>query len=459
MICYLVVKVWYVNYSTVSSAVVKAVMGGSSSPIQLTFQPVTGAYEMPLPSDDLSITVTVSLTAEFWPVEQKLRLKPGSPLPFWDYDGPQAINVVRTDKHRREGGGCNVEVFVVLGQLRDAFSQVKSIADASGISLIPQSLAVTRCDTPMLNPSGTGWGRLHSHSQPGVTPVGKFRIAERTKAPRLIAIYDPTTKWHNVSGSSTAPEDVPIPYHLFFHPFINPPFSRTYPFHAHYVDLFARYMLMPWSQGKAMVHQHEVTGKKGVFIFPVGSPTEQMGTLNSQTNALNLFEETNFWIQRMDGVSFPQQPVGKLAMSCFSAGVRFLAAAFLNGKTPRFHDSLLREMYFFDPVFAGTGGDTERQNFNRAMIKWHRSGADNRVFRVYTQSNDWFTDLIGDLPGASPTTGPENAKEADHASGTLLFCPANNYWKSIDSRFGFGVVHKLIPALFMEHSITNAKFL
>jgi len=296
---------------------------------------------------------------------------------------------------------------------------------------------------------------------------------ERPTAPKLIAIYRPLR-----FGTHPAvdPHNSPLDYHLFFHPFIPGTFSPTYPFDVDYVDLIFRYLLAPLStpaglnpSGKQMVHQHEAVGQKAIFLFPVGSPKKQMGTLNTQANTLRLLQEVNYWIQRMDGVPFPLQPVGKFAMSCFSAGVRFLNAV-LNGKRlPHFYDQILKEVYLFDPVFAPDIRQSmttaeiaaakrvarrETAAFNRGLLRWWRTGQDNRSFRIYTQSSSYWDDLNGSTISPTLTIGPSNAKESEAARTTILFAPADNFWKSIDPALDYGFVHQLIPALFMEHAMS-----
>ncbi len=123
-----------------------------------------------------------------------------------------------------------------------------------------------------------------------------------------------------------------------------------------------------------MVHQNIADLPKVFFVFPVGSPTQQMGNLNTQSSLLRLLQEINYWIQRMRGASFPLQPVGSTALSCFSARVRFLGSILMGPKNAPFYDKILKHIYVIDGVFAGARGKAETANFCNALKTWHRGG-------------------------------------------------------------------------------------
>jgi hypothetical protein len=205
-----------------------------------------------------------------------------------------------------------------------------------------------------------------------------------------------------------------------------------------------------------MVHQHVDGGEKIVFIFPVGKQKEGMGTLNTQSRMLRLLQEVNYWVQRMDGVAISLAPVGRFALSGFSAGIRFLASVLMSAKNPRFFDNLLKEVYSFDGAFdvqvLGPDGKptgrvvqstSETVNFCSALKAWLVRGgaAGDRAIRVYTQRNLWFDQLKDVISGATSATGPENAKEVESPSSSVLFVPADNFWKSINTIFNGAVVH------------------
>jgi len=455
MSVFLVIRTLDVDYRAQAATTVRVGFDAPATiPVSATAIPGTNEIEI-TPASISRISLQVKQQG-FFDIDQGLILNVGPP-PTLSFDGVQAINVRNLDAHTR-GSDFNVEVFVVLGQLRDALANVNTIASSAGINLGLVANDVPHFATPILNSAGIGFSRLNQTIS-AVTPVGSLFFAERITAPKLIAIYRPARfATHPVID----PQNHPINYHLFFHPFIPPSFSRNYPFHPHYVDLIARYLLNPLLNlgiidpgNKQMVHQHERVGEKAIFIFPVGSPTEQMGTLSTQSAAHHLLQEVGFWVQRMDGVPFPLQPTGQLAMSCFSAGVRFLAAILMGARKPIFHDQVLREVYAFDPVFDGSREETFR--FNRAVLAWWRRGVLTRSFRVYAQNRSYMDDLGGSVSGAVITRGPAGSVESEGARSTILLVPTS-FWRSIDSRFNFGFVHQLIPALFMEHAMALNAF-
>jgi hypothetical protein len=113
----------------------------------------------------------------------------------------------------------------------------------------------------------------------------------------------------------------------------------------------------------------------------------------------------------------------------------------------------------FDGVFDGANGKKETLAFCNAMAAWHRKGQSGRTFRVYTQSATWFNSSLNTaLQSPTATNGPRNSRELEAANGTLLLVPTP-FWQLVSPTLNFGSVHQLIPALFMEHAVTNSKFL
>ncbi len=148
-----------------------------------------GVYEHPIPDGVSKIQIQVKQSG-FWDVIQKLILKTSKPTPSLEFDGGQEINVRNVDVHTR-GSDFNAEVFVVPGQLRDAFTPVDNVAAQEGIdTVVQQPLKIKRFNTPILNPSGTGSSSLRM-SEKEVNPRGELFFAERTSIPQLIAIYHP----------------------------------------------------------------------------------------------------------------------------------------------------------------------------------------------------------------------------------------------------------------------------
>ena len=49
-----------------------------------------------------------------------------------------------------------------------------------------------------------------------------------------------------------------------------------------------------------------------------------------------------------------------------------------------------------------------------------------------------------------------NAKEANTSASTILHCPSNNLFNSIDKNLDYWWVHQYIPARFMEHAAAKS---
>lgn len=446
MAIFLVVKVIDVTEQPLDKAAVSATVSGSD--LKLAPAGTAGLFKIGMPMGTANFSVNAVLKGLF-PVTQKLVLASGVFFPTLAFDGPQEINVRSLALHA-SGADFNVEIIIVMGMLRDASAQVAASEVGPRLQAMPAA-KIRRHPTPILNPSGAGPTLVNTNVE-DFTPPGKLFFAERIGVPGHVAIYHPDLP----VADPAKLEQSPIAYHVFFHPFI--PWVDDYPFGKKYLELIARYVLeqTPGFR-KAMAHQNTIGGAKSVFIFPVASLNLGMGTLNSQAGMLRLLQEVNFWLQRMLGAPIPSQPIGPVAMSCFSAGARFLSAVFQGKQVPEFQDNLLRHLFILDGVFSGQDGANETARFCKSMVKWHRGGADLRTFRVYTQSGIWFQNLIGALPDAAITQGPAGSREADSPSGTLFLAPLA-FWQLTDKTLDFQAVHQLIPAEFMEHAMTNASF-
>jgi len=435
-----------------------------------------GAFEIAVPATATRVGVVVEHPG-FWDVVQNLRLNQTG-TPTLSFDGEQAIGVRTLSTHSRDGGGFNVEVIVVLGQLRDAESSVDAVRRGPNprpLAVRPLTLDVGDLDTPILTPRGSTAASKNSIVR--ITPRGRLLFAERPTPPRLVAIYDPVKKFPFIGAPTDgiAPQQVPINYHIFFHPNIPAHFTPEYPFSFSFIDLIDRYMLQRqhWAIGKAMVNQHDAAGGKCVFIFPVGGKTESFGDLTSQASALRLLEEVNYFIQRMDKVPFPLQPVGDCAISGFSAGIRAVHGVLTQGRVARFNDRVLRDVYNFDGVFATRDKDGKERvdtqttlAFCSALKAWFRAGDGGRSLRVYSQNSIWLDQLRDAASGATLIEGRDGAREIEHPRLSVLFTPSDFWDKSPPAIRTIAVsekrdelyksVHQFVPAFFMEHALKQS---
>ena len=257
---------------------------------------------------------------------------------------------------------------------------------------------------------------------------------------------------------------------MFFHPGTGH-FVGNYPFSHDYIDLIARYVLYDqvWNIGKAMANQHDASGQQIVFVFPVGGSTQSFGSFGSQSGALRILQEVNYFIQRMQNVPFPLQPLGNVAISGFSAGIRTVSSILGSGRVAQFYDKLLKEVYSFDGTFVIRDKVTKKDildvvsttNCINQIKGWLRGGADKRKVRVYTQGQIWLDQLKGSITSPTTINGPDGSTEIHGDNGTILHTPSA-MWKSVDPDIRrvavdlsniYKSVHQFIPAMFIQHAI------
>jgi hypothetical protein len=484
---FLVVRVLDVNYAPQAPKLVSVSLdGGPKQPLKPT--DLVGVLELQLPAGASRLVISVE-QAGFWPVSQSLRLVAGR-LPTVSFDGAQAINVRDLEAHTR-GDDANVVVNVVLGQVKDAQAKVDAVVQQGGIfTITPGAHFIRDLDAALLDPNGKGWDRLKHKVSSGVVPDGRMFFVERQTAPKLIAIYKPAQRFQTFQRDATSPVNLPVPYHVFFHPSTSR-FEGAYPFSTKYIDLISRYMLLEQTHnvGKAMINQHVVSTKRPVFVFPVGSPTESFGKIPRQADLLRLIQELNFWLQRMDGIAYPAHPVGLCAASAFSAGCEALRTM-LQTPFPKFDEKHLREIYGFD-LFT----PSDIPGMCTSLVRWFRRGEDKRKLRIYTQDGTWRAQLQAKLSHGRTTSGPSNAFEDETVASTVLFDPLREFWNGVAAetavrpQFGrldnvpgkitdkdladvedgtvtldavklakYYEVHSMHPALFMTHALKLSSF-
>ncbi len=445
--------------------------------------PVPGVFEVAIPAGSTAIEVTVKDSGDtltvggdvFWNMTQQLTLQPTNPPTLKFTDGqPQHVNVRNLDNHIR-GSDFNVEVFVVLGHLRDGFQLWSGL---SGLDFSFQPADILHFSTPVLNPSGVGINQVNLTVDRGVSPRGDLLFAERTTVPKMVVIYRPKQ-----FIDLKYPTDRPYPYHIFFHPF--PSWPDPYPGGSSYGDLAQRYMLtavrsnpktgQTRDQGKHLVHQHVDGGDKMILVFPVGSNKDGFQNLSTQTETFRLLQEINYWAQRLDQKLFPVAPIGQVALSGFSFGITYAASIIMGAQNPLFFDTLLKEVYSFDGVFQepviGPDGKPAKNKDGSPQTKespkdtakfcdvlktWFRGGSDQRSIRIYTQRRYWFDNLKDADSAATLTDGPNGAKELESSSVSIVLVPSGKFWNGITPGITAAQVHQEIPARFAEHAIDRS---
>jgi hypothetical protein len=462
MTVFLVVRALDVNYAQMAGVSAKIGFDGAA-PSAVSQTARAGEFEREIPSGAASARVELT-KAGFWDVTQELSFYFGLP-PSMDWKNGQSLAARNYDVHSRGGSDFNLAVNLVLGHLKDAQADVDAVVARGGISYLkPQAHVIRDLDTPVLNPGGTGWNQLKHVKTGAVLPPGKVMFAQRKTVPELLMIYRPSGMARSFQIDGKNPQYVPIPFHIFFHP--SPAgFQGVYPFSFKYLDLVARYCFYPQihNVGKAMINQNHHSPDPCVFVYPVGSARQWFGVVATQTNLMRLCQEVSFFIQRMDGISYPLQPVGRCAVSAFSAAAQYLKMM-MDNPDATFGDHL-REIYAFDPYLLG-----QEATLCQQIATWWNGGADDRRFRMYTQWETWAKSMRRAIPSATVTNGPENARQDEASQASLVFTPFETFWSAIAAMIppggpldidlpprSWGELHQLIPALFMQHARKNGK--
>ncbi len=452
MTAYLIVKVVDVNGQAQASPNINLEFFTPSHTIGHLQKTKEGVFEALIPSTASSATFVIDQEG-YWDVRQSLILDQTTNPPTHDYDGEQQINVRQLTYSTRGLNDHNLEVHVVLGQLRDVTSTVETRAKEKKqrLSLEPQSTILY--DKQILNPSGSN---LLSRRAEQVTPSGTLYFVERTTVPSLIAIWDP-------GAANTMHREQPktlTNYNLFFSPNLKPHWVN-YPYGQDYLNFLSRYLVMPHSQSlfnKALVYQHAAKSR-AVFILPVFSNTEQAGTLNSQAAALRLLQEINYWLNRMRGLRYPCTPLGHASLSCFSNGVEFLYNVLASSPVPEFYDNVLKNIFVID------GAPYERiGHIAQVLAQWFRRGSNGRGLRVYSQYDTWYHSLKIQLNSPTVVMAPGGALEAHTSNSTLLYLP-DQFWrqylphkKDLAPKLLEDQLHQKFPAHFMEHATTYSLY-
>ncbi|CAN5179194.1 hypothetical protein BH09PSE6_BH09PSE6_13280 [soil metagenome] len=471
----LVVRTLDVNYATVDGAAATASFDGGAATAMTRVD--AGALELAVDEGVKKIAVSVTLDG-FFPVEQKLDLDadPGG-TPTLALDGRQVLGVRNLDNHSRDGGDHSVEVVVVLGQLRNGSTRAQEVAEAevakkNNVFLSVRQLQIIDLEEQVLEAAGaTG---TFKHGVVDVTPTGGVLLIERIKPPKMILVYVPEVMQSKLSQGNQDLQKVPIAYHVFFHPSTGHFAPKNYPFSFDYLDLIARYAFYEqrFNAGKAMVNQHDLAGKQVVFVFPIGGRVDSFGDAGSQAGLLRLLQEINYVVQRAMLVPFPLQPVGKVAISGFSAGIETVAKILASPRIDLFHDELLSEVYSFDGMFMRLNADKKffmdveaTNRFINHVKSWLRNGEDDRIIRIYTQAQIFLNGLQGSIVNPTVVKGKRGATEVVGDNGTVLHTPPGT-WLGMDADLAdrcrspgdlSRTVHQMIPAMFMQHAIKFSK--
>jgi len=485
MSIFLVVNVLDVFYHTRNAETVKAnddVSGDSV--LRSTGQ--EGKYEVKLADGVKDIVVTVAQEG-YCTITQKLQLTT-SPIPALAYTGDQELWVRNLGGSGRGSSGqdadptvpgqvtsdFNVELCVVLGQLTDVKAQVNGVASGANpvINLTATNVNVMAFEASVLDPTGTGWN-IFKHTVVNVAPPkGTVLYAKRIGSPSLIALFVPEGQVVQPSVDRWDASARPLNFHLFFCPSTDNAANRStsYPFDSYYIGLISRYFFVFRYLGKNMVNQQAQSGATPILIFPVPNRTDWHEPISSQGSILELLFEVRYFVSRKLGVPYPNQPVGKCALSGFSTSGQYVNKALVR-TSDYFHYMVLQEVYGFDlgGVSAGT--------FAHNLKAWYNQTTD-KAFRIYTAKESWWESLKSIDPAASTNSGQNGAMESQSSRASVVLVPYFYFWVKLNSEtnqpaemedtqpptyqvFRKGNqddVHQLFPSIFIEHALSLSHF-
>lgn len=292
-------------------------------------------------------------------------------------------------------------------------------------------------------PSSDGAARLNYDMQTPVRPDGRSYVFElnTATAPRLILV------WHSNALAkrwlSGQPPRGAIGYHFYYHP--TPGNQTRYPYgkdagggQPHVFLGYRHLMFETWASV-----QHFYSGREAVFIVPVGAPAHMFGEAGRSLGIRTIIHEVNLALHRENGAQFGEyqaQPVGRVAVSGFSAGANFMIRAMSDTTSPlgqQFANQTVKEIYSWDGAIGGRAGgkpiaDTVPESFGALVARWWKT-PDQR-FRVYTQKGPQYgagLDVRELKPFVQPDiTGPAGSFLRTWAKdgtvfGTLLHLPGS----------------------------------
>jgi hypothetical protein len=475
---FLAINVLDTLYNPQSAKLVSALLPSGTSATANNLNPTgnKGQYEIQFPNGTTNFTIDVQEDGYF-PIHQALKLNPGPP-PSLSYNPIQELNARIGTGYSVRDGNFKVPIDVILGQLKDA----RTILNGMGIQhLDPWANPVMDFSgTNVLNASGAGWDKFQHTLLGSVAPTGQMLYASRVTNPNFLAIYVPAGVTVTPSPGGKDPQKSPLNFHLFYPPWTGV-LTGSYPFGDKFIDFIRRYLFFYPMLHKEMVCQQEASQAKPIFIFPIGDdrpepkagqkqPAQIPWDLGSQTSILRLLYEVKYFVQRMNKIPYPLQPIGKCAVSGFSSGGSKVYTAITNTDS-QFNNNVLKEVYGFDLRQVAA------QTFARTLGNWFNGGRD-RFFRIYTTVGDWSNAMQGVDRSAVQNSGSGGAVEWQGTRSSLVYVPTFNFWKGLQAdvqsglflspivgqyqSFGFPSddagkeVHQLMPAVFLEHALKNS---
>lgn len=370
------------------------------------------SYDLP----DVEQTFTVSAaSSNFWTAAASISFHPNP-------GGRKSVTLFGI-AHKADlstaGGATTITVTITLQQLAD-------VSKAMGISFgTPHKVMDVQSD--ILNPGGSGSTLFNI--RPSTAPVSQARlfILKWKSSGTSIGVYVPQAALRNLGN-----------YNLFFKP----------PKHGGWTTQGVVGLYMAWNgnlEHKSLIAQTELSGSSYILClaFEEDGPLPAYGT--SQSGVLNLLEEIDYFLRLYLTGTQASPQVGKVAMSCFSAGANHVSTIIRT-----FPTTLLAKL---KGLFVLDGND-----FDLTPL----SGVNDRAIRIYVSAEKFKS--VPQTTAGTTKRGPNGSFEFRSAAKLSSGDPAVIYfyapwqvWQTYDPRFGDWMsVHQVIPSYFQSHALKTS---
>jgi len=322
---------------------------------------------------------------------------------------------------------------------------------------------------PVLSPAGTGFGRFAATLTPSApsysngqllffkTVSGAKLDGAQARAPELTAVFVP----------KSIDLAAPVPMHIFFTPNTGTK-TGDYPYGVgggSFSEMTDNYLV---SGGKRFLNQCNASGKKVVFVFPLGPREAQFGGILPATSLRRFLLELVYCIQRTAGgvrFRFEEPRLGVCSASAFSAGGETLVNLMQSSMGDEFPE--LREAYALD-AFLGKTVDAHIR-LASTFSAWWAGGTKGRRVRMYTHYG--FVEDVEARPNFAKTiaTRSGGAFSTDLPETTLAYAPVP-FWQKVSNEEPLGSpfssylgkrpddssTHQLMPCIFLQHALKNS---
>ena len=367
-----------------------------------------------LPEETQSFRITAA-SDPYWPADLSVSYSPGA----GGRSSVSHVGIAHSIDKNTVGGVTTLTVTLVL-------QQVSNVTSMMGHSF-SNPYNVMDVQAKILNPGGSGSSLFNmTPAKVGVTPQ-RLWVLKWKSTGTCIGVYVPQAGMR--LGN----------YNLFFKPRRH--LQTTTP------DALGIYMT--W-QGdllhKMLVAQTEISGSSYILClaFEEDGPLPAYGS--SQSGVVDLLEEIDYFL-RLNLTGTQANPaVGKVALSCFSAGATRVAQ--IIGTAPTVLLGKVKGLFILD----GNDFNVNMSSFGRDLAL--RIYVSEQKFKAIPQKN--LAGAVTSGPGGSfEYRSPATISSGDPAV-TYFYAPWE-VWKTYDVRFANWMsVHQVIPGRFMSHALKSS---